>query len=161
MKFALGLAGNRKELAEEILALAWFLAVSNWQTYDPAKPFRPWLFQIMCHALYHMNHCPEQAEGGGSPDFPVLGAPDTCPGPAAEAESRDLLDKLRALVAALPDDARTLLHKLFWEDRTQGQVAEEQGASQQTVSRRVAEILAELNETIEHVPPPPRTNQGK
>ncbi|MGO8745136.1 MAG: sigma-70 family RNA polymerase sigma factor [Thermoguttaceae bacterium] len=155
VKFALRLAGNRKELAEEIVAAAWFLAVSNWQTYDRAKPFRPWLFQIMCHALYHMNHCAEQAEGGGAPDCPVLGAPDTCPGPAAEAESRDLLDKLRALVAALPDDARTMLHKLFWEDQTQGQVAEEQGDSQPTVSRHVAGILATLKEAIEDAAPPP------
>ena len=75
VKFALRLAGNRKELAEEIVAAAWFLAVSNWQTYDRAKPFRPWLFQIMCHALYHMNHCAEQAEGGGAPDCPVLAHP--------------------------------------------------------------------------------------
>ena len=100
--FALRLGGNRKELAEEIFAAAWFLAVCNWQTYDPAKPFQPWLFQIMCHALHHMTRCREQAEGGGSPGCPILGVPDMCPDCAADAELRDLLDKLRALVAASP-----------------------------------------------------------
>ena len=84
-----------------------------------------------------------------------------CPDCAADAELRDLLDRLRALVAASSPPTRTrMLHKLYWEAIAQVQVAEEQGVSQQTVSRRVAEILAELKEAIEPAatrPPPPRT----
>jgi RNA polymerase sigma factor (sigma-70 family) len=112
----------------------------------------------MHNASRDMNHSSEQAEGGERPDSPVLGAPDKCPDPAAAAELRDLLEKLSAVVAALPSDARAILHTLYWEDRTQAQVAEEDGDSQPTVSRRVVEILAELKEAIEHAPPP---SQGK
>ena len=160
--FALRLGGNRKELAEEIFAAAWFLAVCNWQTYDPAKPFQPWLFQIMCHALHHMTRCREQAEGGGSPGCPILGVPDMCPDCAADAELRDLLDKLRALAGCAlrrPHDvAQTLLGRPC-PGPGGGGTRRLAANGEQACGRNPRRV--EGGDRAGRYPPPPRANKGK
>jgi DNA-directed RNA polymerase specialized sigma24 family protein len=51
---------------------------------------------------------------------------------------------LRGAVGALPPEQRRLIEQLFWEDRTETEVADALGANQSTINRRKQAILAGL-----------------
>ena len=50
-------------------------------------------------------------------------------------------DDLRGAIGALPTKQRRLIEQLFWEERTETEVAEALGTSQSTISRRKRAIL--------------------
>ena len=50
-------------------------------------------------------------------------------------------DDLRLAVGALPPEQRRLVEQLFWEERTETEVADAMGADQSTISRRKQAIL--------------------
>jgi RNA polymerase sigma factor (sigma-70 family) len=53
-------------------------------------------------------------------------------------------DDLRGTVSALPAERRRLIEQLFWEDRTETEVAEAMGINQSTINRRKQAILKGL-----------------
>jgi len=50
-------------------------------------------------------------------------------------------DQLRGALGALPAKQRRLIEQLFWEERTETEVAGAMGTSQSTISRRKQAIL--------------------
>lgn len=50
-------------------------------------------------------------------------------------------DDLRGAVGALPVEQRRLIEKLFWQERTEAEVADSMGINQSTISRRKRAIL--------------------
>jgi RNA polymerase sigma-70 factor (ECF subfamily) len=80
-------------------------------TYDPARPFTPWLYAILRHrALDQMRR---RARGAGR-EVPLEGWDETLPDEAANRE-RDLSpdrEALRRAVAALPPRQRTAVELL-------------------------------------------------
>jgi RNA polymerase sigma factor (sigma-70 family) len=57
-------------------------------------------------------------------------------------------EKLKQILTNLPDSDRSLIKYLFWEGRTETEVANGLGISQQAVSKRKHKILSELRETF-------------
>jgi RNA polymerase sigma factor (sigma-70 family) len=53
-------------------------------------------------------------------------------------------DQLRGAIGALPAEQRRLIEKLFWEERTETEVADAIGTTQSTISRRKQAILKGL-----------------
>ena len=52
------------------------------------------------------------------------------------------------LINDLPEPDRNLIECLFWEDRTEREIAGRLGITQQAVSKRKHRILDELRETL-------------
>jgi DNA-directed RNA polymerase specialized sigma subunit len=50
-------------------------------------------------------------------------------------------DRLRGAVSALPAQQRRLSEQLFWEERTETEVADAMGTNQSTINRRKKAIL--------------------
>ena len=50
-------------------------------------------------------------------------------------------DDLRGAVGALPAEQRRLIEQLFWEERTETEVADAMGTNQSTINRRKQAIL--------------------
>ena len=50
-------------------------------------------------------------------------------------------DHVRGAVGALPPEQRRLIEQLFWEDRTETEVADATGTNQSTINRRKQAIL--------------------
>src|SRR5437016_13227525 len=50
-------------------------------------------------------------------------------------------DHLRGAVGALPTEQRGLIEQLFWEERTETEVADATGTNQSTINRRKRAIL--------------------
>jgi DNA-directed RNA polymerase specialized sigma24 family protein len=56
---------------------------------------------------------------------------------------------LRAALGQLKKLDRQLIERLFWEGRSEAEIASESGISQQAANRRKQRILRELRRTIE------------
>ena len=59
------------------------------------------------------------------------------------------LDKLRLIISILPEDEKELIKAHFYENKTQTEIAEQLGISQQAVSKRIAKICAKIKNLIE------------
>ncbi len=67
--------------------------------------------------------------------------------PAAEpgdGESAELIARLEPLVKKLPEPDQLLIHQLYWENRTEAQIAEHLGVSQQAVNKHKRRLLSQL-----------------
>ncbi len=53
-------------------------------------------------------------------------------------------DRLRGAIGALPSEKRRLIEQLFWEERTEAEVANATGINQSTINRRKKAILESL-----------------
>jgi RNA polymerase sigma factor (sigma-70 family) len=63
---------------------------------------------------------------------------------AAKVNRTDRSNDLRVAIAALPAEQRRLIEQLFWEERTEIEVADAMGVHQSTVNRRKRAILNSL-----------------
>lgn len=59
------------------------------------------------------------------------------------------LDKLCLIISTLPKDEKELIKAHFYENKTQTEIAEQLGISQQAVSKRIAKICAKIKKLIE------------
>ena len=55
---------------------------------------------------------------------------------------------LRGVVGALPAEQRRLIQQLFWEERTETEVADAMGTHQSTINRRKQAILNGLQQRL-------------
>lgn len=62
---------------------------------------------------------------------------------------REQLEKLWLVLQALPQDERSLIEELFFNEKSESQVARTIGVNQSTVSRRLTKILLKLRNLIE------------
>jgi RNA polymerase sigma factor (sigma-70 family) len=76
------------------------------------------------------------------------------PGGVADGEGRLSMqqeeDELKRSLTSLPDADRHLIEHLFWEGRTETEIADGLGISQQAVSKRKRKILSTLRRSIKH-----------
>ncbi|WP_312943145.1 sigma-70 family RNA polymerase sigma factor [Oscillibacter sp.] len=62
---------------------------------------------------------------------------------------QEQLEALRIALQALPDDERSLIDEIFFNDKSESQVAKSIGVNQSTISRRLSKILSKLKNLIE------------
>ncbi len=60
------------------------------------------------------------------------------------------LDKLRLVISTLPEDEKKLIKAHFYENKTQTEISEQLGISQQAVSKRILKICAKIKKLIEN-----------
>lgn len=60
------------------------------------------------------------------------------------------LDKLRLVISILPEDEKELIKAHFYKNKTQTEIAEQLGISQQAVSKRIAKICAKIKKLLEN-----------
>jgi RNA polymerase sigma-B factor len=87
---------------------------------------------------------PLGADGSGKPRLVADAVGDIDP----QIEHITNREAVQALVAALPERERQVLHMRFFESMTQSQIAERIGVSQMHVSRLLAASMAKLRESI-------------
>jgi RNA polymerase sigma factor (sigma-70 family) len=63
---------------------------------------------------------------------------------------QDEEDRLKDSLSHLRDDDRLLLEYLFWDGRTESEIASGLGITQQAVNKRKRKILSELRRSFEH-----------
>jgi RNA polymerase sigma factor (sigma-70 family) len=66
-----------------------------------------------------------------------------------EREAERYQNKLWVALRSLSEDERPLIHELFFNKKSESQIAKSIGVNQSTISRRLSKILSKLKSLIE------------
>ncbi|MBI1402790.1 MAG: sigma-70 family RNA polymerase sigma factor [Porphyrobacter sp.] len=132
--------------------LAAFGALSR---YDPARPFRGWIFAIA------RNKCRDWSRRRAVRRFLGLPLPDSAadwvaddnPSPEAQEISRDELAMTARAIADLPPSLKEVLILRTIEGLSQQETAQALGVSIKAVETRLYRARAKLNEAVRGEPP--------
>ena len=125
-------------------------------TYDPARPLAPWVYRIAAnHFSDVVRQCarvsdlsvgaaPDGEGGGGSGTFEPPAPGDH----AAETVKRDLADRCRYAIAALPDIDRRIAMLRFYEHMRAAEIGRVLGMPAGTVRWRVGRIRARVKTAV-------------
>jgi len=146
------IAGNRS-LAEDFCQEVFLHLLRVLPRYDPARPFVPWLMRVaanLCrNRLRGLRRRPAVSlDGLRESRGEFLEAPYQ--DPAAEAEQRDLLERVRAARDGLPEASRTVLALRYEAGLSLQQIAEALGGLPMgTVKNRLFRARAALVRELE------------
>ena len=134
--------------AEDVAQEALCRALDRCRSYDPARPFRPWLLTIA------LNECRSRLRSTWWRR--VLGLDARQEEPAGEgrgAEGRDLDRKVRAALATLPPLYREAVALFHLDDLSYEEMATASGASVPALKQRVRRGLVLLEEAVARLYP--------
>lgn len=120
---------------EDTVQEAFLRALDRIQTFDPGRPFAPWLYQVARNAA--RNRRAAEARRGA----PLPGIEETVeatePGPAARAERTRLRELIDGAIEGLPERQRTAFRLFDVEGYSAAEVGEVMGLSAATVRSNV------------------------
>jgi RNA polymerase sigma-70 factor (ECF subfamily) len=131
----LGDPGEAEDAAQE----AFLRAYSQLHRYDPARPFKTWLFAIASH------HCIDRLRRRhvtwlGIDDEPLLTHPalrESRPGPEQTAVRREEEAAVQAALAVLAPRDRSAIVMRYWYDMSYEEIARATGSSASAVKSRL------------------------
>lgn len=142
---AAGLLGGRRDLACDAVQETWMRVIRFAHAFDGRSRFKTWLYRIL------MNRCNDLGSLANARSVDL--APDDRParpesGPCEHAERHDELETVRAAVARLPNDRRTIVLLCYHNGLTHDQAAEILEIPVGTVKSRLHAALAELRHAL-------------
>jgi RNA polymerase sigma-70 factor (ECF subfamily) len=131
----LGDAGEAEDAAQE----AFLRAYSQLHRYDPARPFKTWLFAIASH------HCIDRLRRRhvtwlGIDEEPLLTHPalvESRPGPEQMAVRREEAASVQAVLAELAPKDRSAIVMRYWYDMSYEEIARATGSTASAVKSRL------------------------
>jgi len=131
-------AAQAEEVSQEVMIAVWRKAAS----FDRRQAsVATWIFRIARNRridVFRREH-----RGALDPDDPIFHPQaETAPDEALQTASRDA--QVRAAMAELPDDQRTLVREAFYEDLSHSQIADKTGVPLGTVKSRLRLAFAKL-----------------
>jgi RNA polymerase sigma-70 factor (ECF subfamily) len=134
------ITGNADDAAE--VAQETFIRVlRSLQTYDPERPFRSWLFKIASNLALDLirrrKRRPIGLENLADEDGPAIEAVDTGPAPDEGMRKEWAGARFAALVAAMPEHYRAILHLRYREEFSYEEIAATLGMPLGTVKVRL------------------------
>jgi len=131
-----------EELAQETMAMVWRKAGQ----YDPARAAAStWIFTIARNLridAFRRANRPEL-----DPEDPAL-VPDAPPQGDAVVERKQNAERVRAALAALPDEQRQVLHMSFFDDKTHSEIAAALDLPLGTVKSRIRLAFGRVKASI-------------
>ena len=146
----LGEAGEAEESAQE----AFLRAYSQLSTYDPARPFKTWLFSIASH--YCIDRLRKRRltwlsiEDETLPPHPAL--QEQTPGPEEQAVRHEQSAAIQAVLAKLAPDDRAVIVMRYWYDMSYEEIAESTRATVSAVKSRLHRARGALAEMMKTRP---------
>jgi RNA polymerase sigma-70 factor (ECF subfamily) len=131
----LGEAGEAEDATQETFLRTY----TQLHRYDPARPFKTWLFSIACH------HCIDRLRKRrltwvDIDDEPLLSHPalrEPTPGPEESALREEHSAAIQALLANLPPKDRGAIVMRYWFDLSYEEIARVTGTSASAVKSRL------------------------
>jgi RNA polymerase sigma-70 factor (ECF subfamily) len=141
--------GDRCE-AEDAAQEAFLRAYSRLRSYDPARPFKTWLFSIAAH--YCIDRLRKRRVAVlGIDDEPIQYHPalrSSSPSPLDIAERGERRDGVQALLQELPAQDRAAIVMRYWYDLSYEEIAEATGATVSSVKSRLHRARVALGEKM-------------
>lgn len=131
------------ERAEDLVQTAVERALRHGRSYDPDRPFYPWLSQIL------RNCAAAEAQREKSTDEVPEGLADTTGGPDSAALRAVERDRIRAAVASLPPAHREIIELFHFHEMRYAEIAEALGIPRGTVMSRLYHARRNLRGLLE------------
>lgn len=120
--------------AEDAVQEAFLNVLTRAASYDPARPFKPWLKGLVLHAAIDRGRSERarvrREEGSSRPEL-------LKEDPAMRAEEKETRDRLRAEMSRLPEELMLPMVLHYHAGCSYGEVAEALGIPEGTVSTRM------------------------
>lgn len=147
LTFLARMTGNldrAEELFQEVFLTLWLMR----HKYDPAQPFRPWLFGIArmkCLHEFRQNYQSRTAAGSVLVEFNL----DDGPGPVETAIATEDAKSVAAALARLPEQQRTVVSLRIWNGLSYRDIAEVIGSTEVTARSHMFHGLNSLRKVLE------------
>ena len=134
---------RNSDRADDLVQTAVERALKHQQSYDPGRPFYPWMNQILrnCAAA-------EAPRWRDTADVPETLA-DSADGPASAAVRESERRRIRAAVSALPDTHRQIIELFHFYEMRYAEIADELGIPRGTVMSRLYHARKKLRGLLE------------
>lgn len=120
-------------------------ALDRIRTYDPARPFAPWIYQIARNVA--RNRLDGRARRRTEP-LPEEGLEAGTGDPGSELERAEIRRRVDSAVAGLPERQRTVFRLLDVEGYSAGEVAEMLGLTSGTVRSHLSHARSTLRDEL-------------
>jgi len=129
---------------EDVVQETFLRTLRAIETWDPRRPFAPWLYQIARNVA--RNHVAARAR---SPvDVPLSSLPSDLPGPDGMLERSQIRARIARAIAELPDRRRTAFQLSDVEGYDVGEVARIMGLSPGTVRSHIHHARSALRTAL-------------
>jgi RNA polymerase sigma factor (sigma-70 family) len=118
-----------------------FLRLINQRSYQPSRPFRPWLYRVATNVATDYLRRSQPVPLNAS--FVIA---DTGPGPETTAELSERAEVVRAALHTLPYELRTVLLLRFYQDLSLQEIADALDIPMGTVKSRLFNAVRRLRE---------------
>lgn len=140
--------GNRsdaEDAVQDAMAAAWF----KLDHYDIARPFAPWLTQILLNKCRdHLRRRKFARLVDFGPDNRMEELPSDVPDAHDHAESTELLKAMRIELSRIPDKLREALLLVVFDGQSQAEAARTLGVTKKTIETRVYRARIRLRERM-------------
>jgi RNA polymerase sigma-70 factor, ECF subfamily len=136
---------EHREDSEDVVQEAFIRALDGIGTLERGRPFHPWFYRIVVNQALNFRRARSVRATQPIP----AGVAATAPSPEHAAEKAQVLDRVRAAVARLPERQRTILQLLELEDLNSSEIAAVLGVSAGTVRWHLHEARRALREVLE------------
>ncbi len=131
----LGTAMEAEDAAQE----AFVKAITKLHTFDPNRPFRPWMLRVtsnLCRDRLRRRKPVYSLDGMGD-DGAWEWIAGTAVSPERELEAREQERQIRTLLHTLSDQDRAVVTLFYWEDLSYEEIAEVTGLTISAIKSRL------------------------
>ena len=143
------LGAAHADAAEDLHQETWMSISRNAAAFDPARAsFPAWLFTIARHKVWDYFRRQKVAILATTQDDAAMRVPDPAPTPQAQAESRQLAERLVAAVEALPLAQRGAFVMFAQAGLSLEEIAQATGVGVETAKSRLRYARAALRQAL-------------
>jgi RNA polymerase sigma factor (sigma-70 family) len=131
---------------DEARAQGALAACEAHRSFEPGRlvPLDAFLYRRVVEGVWTRY----RQEWGFGRRCPTDAAPPDRPAPGSDRPDPELLDRLAMVLGNLGKSERSLIRRLFWDGRTEDELALELGVSRQAVSKRKQKLLRRLRSDL-------------
>lgn len=136
-----------RELAEDLTSDVFLKAFEHFDSYDQARPFKPWIFRIAHNHL--VNYFASRKQTVSLEDAEELSVPSTV---SEQAETNLLMGKIETFVKDLPVSQQELILLRYQNGLSHREIADivgkEEGAVRTAISRALDTIRNRYHQSL-------------
>ncbi len=141
--------GERTE-AEDAAQEALVKAVTKLHTFDPTRPFKPWVLRIASNECIDRirRHKPTTSLDGMGEDGAWEWKAGHSPTPEAELLEKEKQAQVRALLEALAPLDKTIVTLFYWEGLSYAEISEVTGLTVSAIKSRLFRARRSMSELL-------------
>jgi RNA polymerase sigma-70 factor (ECF subfamily) len=145
---ALRILGDR-DAAHDATSRAFFKAFRSWASYDQTRPVRHWLLRIAANEAISIGRERTRDRERRASDDDAIQTPDRTPLPDESAVAREERERVRAVVANLPELYRVPVVLRYFSELSIDEIALVTGRPASTVGVQLLRARALLRTALE------------